>query len=886
MTLPKPKWNKASHPSFSSERPMNTTHATDREAARPAAGTLGTFAGVFTPSVLTILGIILFLRLGYVVGEAGLARALAIIALANAISILTSLSLSAIATNLNVKGGGDYYIISRTLGPEFGGALGLVLYLAQSVSIAFYCIGFGEALAAMLPPGMAISPRLAAALAVTALFVLAWLGADWATRFQYGVMALLVAALASFYAGALETWNSAQVRLDWYAPEGGQPFWVVFAIFFPAVTGFTQGVSMSGDLKDAGRSIPRGTFVAVGISILVYFSVALLFAGVLPEAVLRSDYGAMKRVARIEALVDAGVIAATLSSAMASFMGGPRILQSLAGDRIFAVLNPFAKGAGPANNPRRAVLLSCAIAYLTVALGKLNLIAPIVSMFFLISYGLLNYATYFEARAASPSFRPRFRFFHPVLSLAGAMACLAVMVAVDWQASAVALAIIFAVFQYIRRTAGPARWADSRRSYHLQQVRTNLLKAAAEPAHDRDWRPYILAFSNRPERRRRLLTLSAWLEGGSGLTTLVQIVEGLGVKAMARREVVSRELRQAVAEGGFNVFSLAVTSEDVETGVHHLAQAAGIGPLKANMVLVNWKGTGQPADQGFQEILFGRHLREAYRQGCHTIILATDENRWPEVATLTSPRIDVWWSSDATGRLMLLLAYLMTRHPDWSQGQIRVLAPDEALPGTPDEDGRLLKELLATYRIEGEPLVLARGDLAELAAQTAETALLILPFRFRDNLIELEWQGPTEDLLDKLPTTIMVNAARDLDLEAEPEEGRAAELASLRDALEALQQRLVRAEKDALRTAEAAARSQAQLAAMLAAQTGFIDLAVKKALAQEVEKAERVAEKSRRRALKLEAKLTQARQEAVSAGINLPETEEDKPAEGATGQEE
>ena len=300
-----------------------------RDTPNPTEVKLGTFAGVFTPSVLTILGIILFLRLGFVVGEAGLGRALIIIALANAISILTSLSLSAIATNLRVKGGGDYYVISRTLGPEFGGALGLVLFLAQSVSIAFYCIGFGEALAAIVPAAWALSPRLAAAGAVSALFVLAWLGADWATRFQYVVMALLIAALASFYTGAFSQWDAQQVVLDWSAPTGAQPFWVVFAIFFPAVTGFTQGVSMSGDLKDPGRSIPLGTFLAVGISIVVYFSVAILFAGVLPEAVLRGDATAMQRVARFGVLVDAGVIAATLSSAMASFLGGPRILQLL-----------------------------------------------------------------------------------------------------------------------------------------------------------------------------------------------------------------------------------------------------------------------------------------------------------------------------------------------------------------------------------------------------------------------------------------------------------------------------------------------------------------------------------------------------------------------------
>ncbi len=839
---------------------------------------MGTFAGVFTPSVLTILGIILFLRLGYVVGEAGLARALLIIALANAISVLTSLSLAANATNLRVKGGGDYYVISRTLGPEFGGALGLVLFMAQSVSIAFYCIGFGEALVVLLPPAWAVSPRLAAALAVTALFVLAWLGADWATRFQYVVMALLLAALASFYTGALGAWNLDQIVLDWQPPAGAQPFWVVFAIFFPAVTGFTQGVSMSGDLKDPGRSIPLGTFMAVGISVLVYFSVAVIFAGVLPEDVLRGDYRAMQRVARFGFLVDAGVIAATLSSAMSSFLGGPRILQSLAGDRIFAFLNAFARGAGPANNPRRAVFLSAGIAYATVALGNLNLIAPIVSMFFLISYGLLNYATYFEARAASPSFRPRFRFFHPRLSLAGALGCLAVMFAVDWRASVVALSVLFAVFQYVKRTAGPARWADSRRSYHLQRVRENLFKAAAEPEHDRDWRPYILAFSNRPERRGRLLTFAEWIEGGSGLTTLVRILEGRGVKMLPRREAAFKKLRQAITDGGFNVFPLVITSEDMETGVHHLVQAAGIGPLRVNTVLVNWMDTSLPKAQGFQEILFGRHVREAFRQACHVVILSTDEAKWPDHERLTAepPRIDVWWRNDATGRLMLLLAYLITRHDDWSQARIRVIAPDAALPGTPDEDGRLLADLLAAFRINGEPVILPHGDRDELVQQTADAALLFLPFRFRDNLIQLNWDGPTEDLLKQLPTTVMVTAARDLDLEAEPEEGRAAELAGMRDALEKLHRRLEKAKGDAVSAAEAVARSQAHLSEMINADKGYIDLQAKKALDREVEDARREAEKSRRRALKLEAKLAQAAQEAGLAGLPPSEDQEDQ----------
>lgn len=841
----------------------------NQAATIPSNANLGTFAGVFTPSVLTILGIILFLRLGFVVGEAGLGRALIIIALANVISILTSLSLSAIATNLRVKGGGDYYVISRTLGPEFGGALGLVLFLAQSVSIAFYCIGFGEALVAIVPVEWALSPRLAAAAAVSALFVLAWLGADWATRFQYVVMVLVIAALASFYTGAFSQWNPQQVVLDWSAPAGAQPFWVVFAIFFPAVTGFTQGVSMSGDLKDPGRSIPRGTFLAVGISILVYFSVAILFAGILPEDVLRGDNTAMKRIARFGPLVDAGVIAATLSSAMASFLGGPRILQSLAGDRIFAYLNLFAKGAGPANNPRRAVLLSAVIAYATVALGNLNLIAPIVSMFFLISYGLLNYATYFEARSDSPDFRPRFRLFHPWLSLAGALACLGVMVAVDQVASIVSIAIILAIFQYVKRTAGPTRWADSRRGYHLQQVRQHLLAAAEEPEHDRDWRPLLLAFSRRPERRARLLQVAQWLEGRSGMTTLVSVLEGRGPKMQKKREAAEKQMAQDIREGGFQAFPLVVTSDDIEDGIHHLVQAAGIGPLRVNTVLTNWITEDPSKDEGFQELLFGRNLREAYRQGCQVVIMAADPAKWERLTAAPSDHgmLDVWWQDDATGRLMLLLAYLMTRHERWRDDRLRVLVPVPPADAAAEGLMETVNQALTDYRIQAETMAIPQtSDPSELEVLTT-TDLLFLPFRFQGNLIRIPFDGPVDETLGKLPGTMMVAAARDIDLDPEPEAGLAGERASVLDRLAEMRKRVTEAEKAAARATESAVAVQAKLVAMLNAETGAINLEEKGQLSRTVDAAEREAEIQRRKALKLGAKLAAFEAEAIDQGL-------------------
>jgi amino acid transporter len=825
-------------------------------------GTLGTFAGVFTPSTLTILGIILFLRLGYVVGNAGLGRALVIIGLANLISVLTSFSLSAIATNMKVKGGGDYYLISRTLGVEFGGAIGIVLFLAQSVSIAFYCIGFGEAVAAMFQGQEKALPQVIAALAVSFLFIFAWLGADWATRFQYVVMSILAVALFSFFAGGLAKWENATLLQNW-APSASSPgFWILFAIFFPAVTGFTQGVSMSGDLKDPGRSLPLGTFFAVGVSIIVYFGAAVVFSSALPSHVLTGDYGAMKRAALSAILINAGVIAATLSSGMASFLGAPRILQSMASDRIFPFLLPFAKGTGPSGNPRRAVLLSCGIAFATVGLGKLNLIAPVVSMFFLISYGLLNYATYYEARASSPSFRPRFRWFHPRLSLLGWLACLGAVLAIDLKAGAVAIAVLFAIYQYLRRTAGPARWADSRRSYHFQRIRENLLAAASEPEHPRDWRPQLLAFSHDSPRRERLLRFASWLEGGSGLTTAVLILEGEGAKMLRLKGEAEEELSKSIAQYGLKAFPLVVAAPNLQVGIHTLVQAFGIGPLRANTILLNWLEQTPRGVLGVAELRYARNLREAFRFGCNIVVLDAEEEEWAALETLPvdERRIDVWWWGDATSRLMLLLAYLMTRDEAWDGSRIRVLAASHDGASRETIDG--LQRTLQEVRIEADPEIVQGANINVIAENSADAALVFLPFRLRGNQVLGPFDKPVDDLIPRLPVVALALAAEDIDLDAEPEKGEAGELAAALDKFADAKKKAQEAEKEAAEAAEEAERELQELESAVTSGEDEDVMARVKATLEARDKSSKAA----RRAAKAMAKMEDAAREVEGLG--------------------
>ena len=840
-------------------------------SSRASTGSLGTFGGVFTPSILTILGIILFLRLGYVVGSAGLMRALVIIGLANGISVLTSISLSAIATNLKVKSGGDYYLISRTLGLEFGGAIGIVLFLAQSVSIAFYCIGFGEAISVLVPDGSRWLPQIIAALAVSFLFIFAWLGADWATRFQYVVMSLLIVALISFFAGGFSKWDSALLAQNWVTPSGGPPFWILFAIFFPAVTGFTQGVSMSGDLKDPGKSLPLGTFLAVGISIIVYFGVAIVFAGVLPGEIMRGDYGAMKKVSHFPFLINAGVIAATLSSALASFLGAPRILQSLASDRIFPFLLPFAKGFGPTGNPRWGVILSAGIAFTTIGLGNLNLVASVVTMFFLISYGLLNYATFYEARSASPSFRPRFRWFDLRLSLLGFLACLGVMLAIDVAAGVVAVSVLFAIYQYIQRTAGPARWADSSRSYHLQRVREHLLSAAEEQEHPRDWRPQLLAFSNDSHRRKQLLLFASWIQGGSGTTTAVRILEGEGVKMLKAQAEAEAELRADIEKHGVEAFSLVLFAPTLQVGLQTLVQGFGIGPLKANTILLNWFEHLPKGIFGLlQESAYAHNLKVAFRLGCNIVVLNAKEDKWNTLESAPSGerRIDVWWWDDETSRLMLLLAYLMKRNDTWGEAKIRVLSVSYGRDlETKKEE---LQKFLEEVRIDAEPEVVEDASTDSLKAQSADAALVFIPFRIRGNRLLGPFGSPLEELLTHMPVTALVLASEDIDLDAEPEEGKAGEMAEARDTLTDAKKDAEQAEREATEATKQAEKKERKLEEARATSDQETIAPIKR----EVREAKEDADKAVRQVAKARSKAENAAREAETVGVKSSDEQE------------
>lgn len=769
---------------------MQSTDGTENSPASKGAG-LGTFAGVFTPSILTILGIILFLRTGYVVGNSGLAGTFVIMGIATAVSVLTSISLAAIATNIKVKGGGDYYLISRTLGLEFGGAIGIVLFVAQSVSVAFYAIGFSEALTSVLGWDQRFLVQLMAAGAVLVLFAFAWAGADVATKLQFVVMALLVAALVSFFVGAIGAFNPSTFADSWVAPAGSIGFWAAFAIFFPAVTGFTQGVSMSGDLKDPRKSLPSGTFAAVGISTVVYVAVAVLLAGGVPLVLLADDGGdAMRDLAAIGALVGIGVVAATLSSAMASLLGGPRILQSLASDRIFPFLNSFASGHGPSNNPRRAAVLALIIAMATVGLGSVNLIAPVVSMFFLISYGLINYATYFEARAASPSFRPRFRFFSKWASLAGAVLCGTAMVLINPIAGGAAIIALFVIYQYLVRREIPERWADASQSHHFRRAVQSIKAMDNELDHARNWRPQILVFSADPSRRSRLLAFAKWMEGHSGLTAAIRIVAGEGIRKRIEADELHRELTSEIEDLSLDVHARTVLASEGMDALPVIVQSFGVGMVRANAVLFGWPETDDTARiAGYVQT-----VQEVARLGVSVVSLSTDEQRWESFAsTEDSDRvIYVWWEDSDSGRLALLTAYLCTRDPEWRRATVKlVVAPQD----DPAQQAADLELMLDQARIDAEVVVLAEPTQAAVASTVAGATLILVPMHLRRKTLVDPFSEELLGFVRQLPMTAAFHAGSPIVLDTDPSSGIAQEIADAELALTEAKDRLGKLEE-------------------------------------------------------------------------------------------
>jgi len=724
----------------------------------------GTFGGVFTPSILTILGVIMFMRAGFVVGRAGIGSALLILLLSTSITLLTSLSISAIATNTRMRGGGAYFMISRVLGPEFGGAIGLALFLAQALSVPFYILGFVESLVRAFP---ALEPHFFTLSVGTAcvLFVVTAVGAGWAIRVQYVILAVLALAVVTFLGGAAWRFKASQFRANW-GPAEGLDFWRIFAIYFPAVTGIMAGVNMSGDLKEPGKSIPRGTLLAIAAGFAVYASQILLCGGAQTrEGLVEAPFRTLLDQTLVGAsfLVVAGVFAATLSSAIGSFMGAPRVMQALARDGIFRPLRPFGVGTRRGDEPRRALLLTFGLTLLVLWYagsdtggGPLNVVAVIVTMFFLYTYGMTNLAAFVESFGLNPSFRPRFRFFHWSAALAGTVGCGAAAFLIHPPAALGAMLVVGALYLYVRSRVLRAAFGDARRGFLYARARSNLLKLQRLAPHPKNWRPTVLALTGNPATRATLATLAHWFGCGRGLVTLVEILVGNLESLSARRRTALDRLEGFARSQDITAFPEVVVAPDFDHGLQTLLQAHSLGPIKPNLVMFGWPSNPERMEP------FARHLRVARQLGM-SLILVADRGLPPPGAP---SRLDIWWRGRANGSLMLLLAYLLTRNWEWARARIRILRVVEDAAGRAPATAAL-RELVTAARIDADvEVIVSSAPFADaLWAHSADAGLVLLGFQVPDDGGRALPIGPGHTaLLHGLPTTLFVASTGEADL--------------------------------------------------------------------------------------------------------------------------
>ncbi len=422
------------------------------------------------------------------------------------------------------------------------------------------------------------------------------------------------------------------------------------------------------------------------------------------------------------------------------------------------------------------MLLTGAIALSVVALGDLNLVAVVVTMFFLISYGLLNYATFFEARAASPSFRPTLKLYHPIISLLGFLGCLGCILAIDATAGAVAVALVLAIQWLVKHSGLPPRWSDSSRAHDLKRAREHLLSAGAEAEHPRDWRPQLLVFSDDSERRLCLVRFAAWIEGGSGLSTVVRILEGEGAAKMKEREEALAMLRAELSEAKAAAFPLVVLAPEIDAAVSTLVQSIGSGPLRVNTVVVNWQKEAPAYMGGLAEGHYAENLRAAFRLGCNLVVLDFTPEEWRHLEE-TEPkqqRIDLWWSDSATSRLMLILAHLTRRHGDWQGAHLRLLASADGEEAAAQRR-KDIEARLGEVRIEADVDVLADGGLEGLIAASSDADLVFLPFQLHRGEFRHPWGTPLSQILPKLPICALCLAAEDVSLDPDPDEPAAEE---------------------------------------------------------------------------------------------------------------
>jgi amino acid transporter len=640
-----------------------------------AARRFGT-APVFITAISTILGAILFLRFGFATGTLGFWGVILIIIVGHLITLPTAMALSEIATNQKVEGGGEYYIISRSFGLNIGGTIGLSLYLSQAISVAFYVIAFTEAFEPLFNMiynkyGF-ILPRQAISLPAMAVlsFIILKRGANLGVKALYLVAAVLFLSLILFFTGKTEYSSSGLVSN--FVLKNPQNFFVVFAIVFPAFTGMTAGVGLSGDLKNPGKSIPLGTLSATVIGMFIYFLVVWkLSVSASPDDLLNEQL-IMSKIALFGGIaIPLGLAASTMSSALGSILVAPRTLQALGGDKSFPSrrLNLlFSKGRSETNEPYNATVITCLIAFVFVALGDVNAVAQIITMFFLITYGSLSLISFLNHFGADPSYRPTFKS-RWYFSLIGAVMSIWLMFKINTTYALVAAGLMVFIYLYTSNYHKSRKGLEVIFQGTIFQIARNLhvYLQKSKKITSSSWRPAVVCVSKNTFQRNKAFELINWISHRYGFATYIHLIEGYFSKASHQESgIILKDLIKLSESYDSKAYVDTLISPSYTSAIAQIIQLPSVSGMDNNLTLFEFD-KDEPSDLkqivdnyslvksgNFDICILGISSRAInYRNGIHVWIKPTDfEN----------------------SNLMILLSYIILGHSSWKKGFIKIFS--------------------------------------------------------------------------------------------------------------------------------------------------------------------------------------------------------------------
>lgn len=602
------------------KKPIVAPETTKPKKAARGPIKFGTFQGVFTPTLLTILGVIMYLRGPWVVGNAGVIGAIGIITLATVITFFTALSMSSIVTNIRIKAGGAFSIIAQSLGLEAGGAIGIPLYFAQAFAVAMYIFGFREGWMWIFPEHNALLVDL---VSFGFIFAIANISTDFAFKIQYVVLAIIGLSIVSIGMGFIDNPVNTDIVLfgDYKgSPENGfsgMTFWMVFAVYFPAVTGIMAGANMSGDLEDPRKNIPVGTLTAVGLSYLIYVGMAILIAFLATPTEMLENYNILIDKSFWAPAVLAGLLGATFSSALSSLVGAPRILFALGQNRILFMNNRLST-VDKKGEPKFALYLTSAIVLLSLLLRDLNAIAPLLTMFFLITYAMINVVVLIEQSLGQISFRPTLRV--PLLvPLLGAIGCFFVMFIINSTVGLISLFLVLAMYIYLTRRKDLDHMEGDTRSGMFNSLAEWSAKVVNKlpKADERSWQPNLLipAQSNNDVVRAYRTIYNLARPKGS-VKILGFATDGNGKKMVRRLP----ELCDYFMEQGISAASAIVQTDTYHNGVLTCMQGLKASFFTPNMLFLSLTDEVDKDDdtsvllKKAKEYGFGSYLYVPYRK--------------------------------------------------------------------------------------------------------------------------------------------------------------------------------------------------------------------------------------------------------------------------------